>query len=66
MQVTESDFFSTQELCSFLGVSKKFIQKHRAKRIPGAVKVGHIWRFRKTDIEKRLLSGQFLLPVDKG
>ena len=63
----EKEFFNTSELAIYLNCSKKFIEKHRTTaRIPGAVKVGYKWRYRKSEIEKRLLSGQLLLPVDKG
>lgn len=63
----EKEFFNTQELAQYLSVSKKTIEKHRGTgRIPGAVKIGYSWRFRKNEVEKRLLSGQLLLPVDKG
>lgn len=63
----ESEYLDSKQLAVFLNCSKKFIEKHRvAGRIPGSVKVGYSWRYRKSEIEKRLLSGQLLLPVDKG
>lgn len=58
----ESEFFTPDELASYLKVSKKFIEKHLStRRIPGAVKIGRVWRFRRADIQKRLLSGSLLL-----
>ena len=56
------EFFNTEELAAYLNVSKKFIIKHRdLGRIPGAVRIGRVWRFRRSDVEKRLLSGELLL-----
>jgi hypothetical protein len=54
-------YIQTAPLSEYLGVSKKFIEKNR-KRIPGATKCGGIWLFSLPDIEKKLLSGQLLLP----
>jgi len=63
----KSEFFSTAELSAYLGVSQKFIVKHRAShRLPGASQVGSKWVYRKAEIEKRLLGGQLLLPANKG
>lgn len=62
----ENDFFKTNELATYLNVSKKSIEKWRSQNRLPAVKVGYSWRYRKREIEKRLLSGQLLLPVDKG
>jgi hypothetical protein len=51
--------YTTETLAVRLNVSKKFIVTHRAK-IPGAMKIGRIWRFDKTKVEKKLLSGSLL------
>jgi excisionase family DNA binding protein len=59
------EFFNTEELAAYLNVSKKFVIKHRdAGRIPGACRIGRIWRFRRSDVEKKLLSGELLLSKD--
>lgn len=59
----QSEFLTPQELAGMLNVSQKFIDKHIAtKRIPGAVRVGRLWRFKRIDIEKRLAIGELLLP----
>ena len=58
----EKEFLDTDELAAYLNVSRKFVIKHRETgRIPGAVRIGRIWRFRRTEVEKRLLSGSLLL-----
>lgn len=56
------DFFDTEGLARFLNVSKKSIIKWReAGRLPGMVRCGRIFRFRRNAIEKKLLSGTLLL-----
>lgn len=58
----EQEFFSVSELADYLNCSEKFIRKHiESKRLPGMVKIGRVYRFRKSDVEKRLLLGQLLL-----
>lgn len=60
--MSETEFFSVQELAAYLNCSEKFIRKHiESRRLPGMVRVGRLYRFRKSDVEKRLLSGQLLL-----
>jgi len=57
-----NEFFTTEQLAKYLGVSVKAVVKWRdARRIPGCVRCGRVWRFRRSDIEKRLLSGSLLL-----
>lgn len=56
-----SEFFNAKELAEYLGCSMGFIRKHiESGRLPGMVRAGRFIKFRKTDIEKRLLSGQLL------
>jgi hypothetical protein len=60
----QAEFFNTISLAAFLGVSVKAVIKWRdAGRLPGQVRCGRIHRFRRVDIEKKLLSGELLLPV---
>jgi hypothetical protein len=60
----ETDFFDTAGLARFLNVSQKSIVKWRdAQRLPGAVRCGRVWRFRRVEVEKRLLSGRLLLDA---
>ena len=57
--VTQSDntgCYTTESLAERLNVSTKFIVTHRDK-IPGAMKIGRVWRFDKNAVEKKLLSG---------
>jgi hypothetical protein len=51
--------YTTESLAVRLNVSKKFIVSHR-QRIPGAMKIGRIWRFDKATVERRLASGNLL------
>jgi excisionase family DNA binding protein len=61
-QNEEKEFFDTGELARYLNVSKKSVEKWRGQRlIQGTVKIGRVYRFRRIEIEKRLLSGRFLL-----
>ena len=59
----ESEFFSPRELARKLNMSLKWVVKQtQARRMPGQVKVGRLWRYNRFEIEKRLLSGcDFLL-----
>ena len=60
----EVAFFDTKGLARFLSVSGKTVVKWRdAGRLPGAVRVGRVWRFRRAEIERRLLSGTLLLDA---
>lgn len=59
---SQSQFFTTRELADHLNMSIKFIINNRQKnRIPGAIKCGRYWRYRKSDIFRALNSGTFLL-----
>lgn len=56
------EYYSRDDLAIKLNVSKKTIERWtQARRIPGQCKTGGTWRYRKIDVEKRLLSGNFLL-----
>lgn len=58
----EKELFDSNQLAVYLNVSKKSIEKWRVQnRLPGACRIGRYWRFRRNEIEKRLLSGQLLL-----
>lgn len=62
MEKCNSDYITAQQLADYVNCSIKFIRKHiESKRLPGMVKIGRVYRFRKSDVEKRLLSGQLLL-----
>ncbi|HEX2956568.1 MAG TPA: helix-turn-helix domain-containing protein [Chitinispirillaceae bacterium] len=66
MKTCDSDYITAQQLADYVNCSIKFIRKHiESGRLPGMVKIGRVYRFRKSDIEKRLLSGQLLLDSNK-
>ena len=53
---------TADEVAKMLSVSRKFIEKHTAKNcVPGQIKVGRLWRYRKSAIQKAVLKGQFLI-----
>ena len=56
-------FLTAKQLCELLNVSQKFIQSQtQARRIPGQIKVGRVWRYNRAEVEKAMLKGgQFLL-----
>jgi excisionase family DNA binding protein len=57
----EPEYFTVEELATKLNLARKTIKKWTiARRIPGQVKCGGRWRYRRTDIEKALLRGEFL------
>lgn len=57
-----SEYLTPQELAAMLNMSLKWVVKHtQLHRIPGQTKMGRLWRYRRTEVEKRLLSGIFLL-----
>ena len=62
-QTIEPELIDSRQLATMLSVSKKFIDKHTAAhRLPGMVRVGRLIRFRRLEIEKRLATGELLLP----
>ena len=64
MDEKQTEFFDTAELARYLNVSVKAVVHWRqARRLPGAVRCGRVWRFRRIDIEKKLLSGELLLST---
>lgn len=62
----QNDVLTPDELAALLHVSRKFIEEHtQLGQIPGQFKVGRVWRYSKSSVQKALLrGGQFLLlPV---
>ncbi len=58
----ENEYYTPEELALKLNVSLKSIRTWtQNRRIPGQVKIGRIWRYRKCDIEKQLLTKDSLL-----
>ncbi|MBN1578744.1 MAG: helix-turn-helix domain-containing protein [Chitinispirillaceae bacterium] len=58
-----TEYLTARELALLLNVSQKFIQSQtQARRIPGQIKVGRVWRYNRAEVEKSMLKGgQFLL-----
>lgn len=56
------EMLTSQELAALLNVSLRFIEKNR-EYIPGAIKIGRVWRFRRYEIERAMDSGQLLTGV---
>lgn len=58
----EGEYYTPVELAKKLNVSRKFIVKHTMRRaIPGQIKIGRIWRYRKTTVQEALDSSSFLI-----
>jgi len=57
------EYLNFSQLSEWLGVSQNFLRKHNDKgRIPGSIRMGSRWMFRKVSIEKQLLMhGQLLI-----
>jgi predicted site-specific integrase-resolvase len=60
------EYLNFSQLSMWLGVSEKFLRKHNARgRIPGSIRMGSRWMFRKVSIEKQLIThGQLLLEEE--
>jgi hypothetical protein len=52
--------YTKHQLARRCAVSVKFIEKHR-RRLPGAMRVGGIWRWDRAAVERRILGGKVLL-----
>lgn len=64
MSMPYPEFMTPRELADLISMSLAFVEKYTAlRRIPGMVKMGRFWRYRKADVEKQLLTGQILLPA---
>jgi excisionase family DNA binding protein len=62
-----SEYLTPQELAIMLNMSLKWVVKHtQFHRIPGQIKMGRLWRYRRSEVEMRLLSGKFLLGLGEG
>jgi hypothetical protein len=57
-----SDFISPKQLATRLSMSLKWVEKQtQARRMPGQVKMGRVWRYHWVEVQKRMLTGQLLL-----
>ena len=56
------EYLTPRELADKLAVSLRFIEDNTmAKKIPGQIKIGRLWRYKITEVEKALLRGTFLI-----
>ena len=61
------EYFTPNELAALLNMSLKWVVKYtQLRRIPGQIKIGRLWRYRRTEVQMRLLSGTFLLDLGEG
>jgi len=66
METEEAEYYTPDELAALVRVQRRWIEKQIPKRrLPGMTKVGRYWRFRKSEVEKQLLSGALLIPIVK-
>ena len=57
----EPEYITPEQLSAKLQVARKTIKNWtQARRIPGQLKCGGRWRYRRIDVEKALLSGNLL------
>ncbi len=63
---SEAEYLTPADLAERFRIPLKTVREHvYNRRIPGALKVGGSWRFRRQAIEKAIASGQLLLPARK-
>lgn len=62
---TEPEYMTARQLAGKINCSIKAVQKWTAQRRIPCVKIGYHWRYPVVDINKRLLSGQLVSPVEK-
>jgi excisionase family DNA binding protein len=63
---SDAKYITSRQLRELLNVSEAFIQKYMAaRRLPGMVKIGKLWRFNLEEVKKHLATGDLLLPKDK-
>lgn len=55
---TGAELLSVDETACMLGVSRSFVYQH-AHQLP-RVKIGHIVKFRRVELDKRILMGNLL------
>jgi excisionase family DNA binding protein len=64
--IKQNELLTADELAKMLKVSRRFIEVNTgAGRIPGQIKVGRLWRYRKTVIQRALIGAQFLIKGKK-
>lgn len=67
MQTLNPEFYTPEELAALGNVGKRWVEKQIPKRrLPGMTKWGRYWRFRKSEVDRQLLTGSLLLPNPQG
>jgi excisionase family DNA binding protein len=62
---TDKEFYTPAELAAKLDVSRKCVTNWtQARRLPGMVKCGHLWRYERRAVDRALRSGNLLLKAD--
>jgi hypothetical protein len=57
----EPEYLTSKQLAGKINVSlKAVVTWTAARRLPGAYKMGRVWRYQWREIEKKLLSGNLL------
>ena len=57
MMQTPERWFSTKEMCDYLGVSRDTVLTWIAKRGMPASKVGRLWKFKVSEVDAWVKSG---------
>ncbi len=66
MQTIDPEYYTPEELTQLVRVGARWLEKQISKRcLPGMTKVGKYWRFKKSDVDKQLLTGSLLIPFTK-
>ena len=59
---SEPEFLTPRQLAVRVNMSQKWVVKRTQERVvPGQIKIGRLWRYRRSDVEKHLKGGTFLL-----
>lgn len=66
METADPEFYTPEELATLGKVGDRWVEKQILKRrLPGMTKWGRYWRFRKSEVDRQLLTGSLLLPDPK-
>ena len=59
--IDRSEYYSTKDVADRLGIALKTVQDWaKQKKIPGQIRMGHFWMFKKADIDIALNRESFL------
>lgn len=60
----DNKFYTTKDIHIITGVNLRTVQEWaKEKRIPGATKFGHVWKFNKKIIKRALQKETFLIKA---